>query len=300
MPLLRVEAERLSNNTLLSGVVDEIIDRDAMFAMMPFMRVNSKALVYNRENTLPGADWLEPNDIINESAATFTEVTAKLRILAGDVDVDKFLQATHSDTNSQVALQIRQKAKAVNRIFHAQVARGDAAANAKAFDGLPKLVSNSRTFLADTNGAAVTLEMLDKLRDMVTLGADAFVMRQGTWRAIQALLRMMGGTNPTQIMLPNFGFSVPAFDGIPVIINDHLAADETAGTNNETCSIYAVRFNEADGVFGIYGGDNVGMQVENVGTVQNKDAWRFRVKWYASMGIKSTHALARLAGVTNI
>ena len=48
MPLLKAEAEKLSNNTLISGVIEEIIDRDAMFGMLPFMQVNSKALVYNR------------------------------------------------------------------------------------------------------------------------------------------------------------------------------------------------------------------------------------------------------------
>lgn len=254
MPLLRAEAEKLSNNTLLQGIVEEIIDRDAMFAMLPFEQVNSKALVYNRENTLAGADWLDPNDTINESASTFTEVTAKLRILAGDVDIDKFLIETMGDTNNQVVTQLQAKAKGVARMFHAQVANGDSAANAKAFDGLPKLVDPSMTFAVDTNGGPITLELLDQLKDMVTLGADALVMRSGTWRAIRVLLRAMGGNTAQHIEIENFGVSVPAFDGLPVVINDFLAGDETQGTATETCSIYAARFNEADGLHGIFGG----------------------------------------------
>ena len=298
MPLLRVEAEKLSNNTLLQGIVEEIIDRDAMFAMLPFAAVNSKALVYNRENTLAGADWLDPNDTITEEASTFTEVTAKLRILAGDVDVDKFLIETMGDTNDQVVTQIQAKAKGVGRKFHAQVAAG--AAGAKAFDGIPNLVDPSMTFAVATNGGAVTLELLDQLLDMVKNGADALVMRSGTWRAIRVLLRAMGGNTAQMIEIANFGHPVPAFDGIPVIINDFLAGDETQGTNDATCSIYAVRFNEADGLHGIYGGASAGMRLENIGTVQNKDAYRFRIKWYASLVLKSTQSLARLKGVTNI
>lgn len=300
MPLLRAEAEKLSNNTLLQGIVEEIIDRDAMFAMLPFEQVNSKALVYNRENTLAGADWLDPNDTINESASTFTEVTAKLRILAGDVDIDKFLIETMGDTNNQVVTQLQAKAKGVARMFHAQVANGDSAANAKAFDGLPKLVDPSMTFAVDTNGGPITLELLDQLKDMVTLGADALVMRSGTWRAIRVLLRAMGGNTAQHIEIENFGVSVPAFDGLPVVINDFLAGDEAQGTATETCSIYAARFNEADGLHGIFGGPTAGMRVENIGTVQNKDAYRFRMKWYASLVLKSTKSLARLKGVTNI
>lgn len=300
MPLLRAEAEKLSNNTLVQGIVEEIIDRDHFFAFIPFSKVNSKALVYNRENTLAGADFLDPNDTINEEASTFTEVTAKLRILAGDVDVDKFLIETMGDTNDQVATQIMQKAKGVGRIFQAQVAAGDAAANVKAFDGLPKLVDPSMEFAVDTNGGPITLDLLDQLRDMVKLGVDAFVMRPGTWRAIKSLLRALGGTTPTMVEMDNFGYPIPAFDGTPVILNEFLAADETQGTETASCSIYAVRMNEVDGLHGIYGGESAGIRVENVGTVQNKDAYRFRLKWYASLVLRSTQSMARLKGVTNI
>lgn len=300
MPLLRAEAEKLSNNTLLQGVVEEIIDRDAMFAMLPFTPVNSKAYVYNREKTLAGADFVQPNATINEEGSTFDEVIAKLSILAGDVDVDKFLIETMSDTNDHLLIQIQAKAKGIARQFQAQVANGAAGANA--FDGLPNLVSAAQTIDADGAGSAaapITLELMDQLRDLVTLGADAFVMRSGTWRAIRAAMRALGGTEPGHIMLEEFGMRVPAFDGIPVLINDHLAADEDVG-GTDTCSIYAVRFNEVDGLHGIFGGESAGLRVETVGTVQNKDAFRFRLKWYASLVLKSTKSLARLKGVANV
>jgi len=298
MPLLKAEAEKLSNNTLLQGVVEEIIDRDAMFAMLPFSQVNSKALVYNRETTLSGADFIDPNEVINEEASTFTEVTAKLRILAGDVDIDKFLIETMGDTNDQVVTQLQAKAKGVGRIFHAQVANGTA--GTKSFDGLPNLVDGGMTFGVDTDGGPITLELLDQLLDMVKNGADALVMRKGTWRAIRILLRAMGGNTAQMVEIENFGHPVPAFDGIPVIVNDFLAGDEALGTGTDLCSIYAVRFNESDGLHGIYGGSSAGMRVENVGTVQNKDSYRFRMKWYAGLVLKSTQSLARLQGVTNI
>lgn len=300
MPLLRVEAERLSNNTLLSGVIEEIIDRDFMLSTIPFQKVTSKALVYNRENTLSEGTFLDPNDTITEGAATFTEVTAKLRILAGDVDVDKFLSTTMGDTNDQTVIQILAKAKALSRQFARTMATGNSSVNAKEFDGLPQFVTSGQTMEAATNGAAVTLEMLDELRDMVKLGVDSFVMRSGTWRAIRVLLRAFGGNTATHVMIENFGVPVPAIDGVPVIINDWLAADETMGSNDATCSIYAVRFNEVDGFHGLYGGENAGLVFEQIGTVQNKDAFRYRLKWYCGTALKSTQSLARLKGVTNI
>ena len=300
MPLLKTEAEKLSSNQLVSGVIDEIIQRDDMFSVLPFMGVNGKAYVYNRESTLGGADFLDPNDPINESAATFTEVVAKLRILAGDVDVDKFLQATMGDSNDQMAIQIAKKAKAVARKFHQTLAQGDSAVDAKSFDGLPKLVTGGQTVSAGANGGALTLSMLDELCDAVPNGADVLVMRRGTIRAFRGLLRATYGTDAVMQQLENFGRPMLTHNGIPVIMNEFLDGGEDQGSNTDTCSVYALRLNELDGLHGIYGGDNAGIVVENIGTVQNKDATRIRLKWYAGLALKSTRSIARLKGVTNI
>jgi len=303
MALLRQEAQKLSNNQLISGVIDQIIDRDDLMAVLPFVGVNGKAYVYNRENTLGGASWLDPNEAIGESAATFTEVVAKLRILAGDVDVDKFLQTTMGDTNDQMAIQIAKKAKAVSREFHRTMARGDATANTKEFDGLPALAAaagGTQTVTAGANGNALTLTMLDELVDSVPNGPDVIVMRRGTIRAFRALLRATYGTDAVMQQLENFGRPMLTHNGIPVIMNEFLAADEAQGSNANTCSVYALRLNELDGLHGLYGGDNAGIVVENIGTVQNKDATRIRLKWYTGMALKSTRSIGRLKGVSNI
>lgn len=304
MALLRAEAEKLSNNQLIAGVIDQIIERDDLMAVLPFIGVNGKAYVYNRENTLGGAAWLDPNEAISESAATFTEVVAKLRILAGDVDVDKFLQSTMGDTNDQMAVQIAKKAKAVSREFHRTLAKGDATANTKEFDGLPVLAAAAgatQLVSAGTNGNALTLTMLDELVDSIPNGPDVIVMRRGTIRAFRALLRATYGTDAVMQQLENFGRPMLTHNGIPIIMNEFLDGAETQGTaNGTTTSVYALRLNELDGLHGLYGGDNAGIVVENIGTVQNKDATRIRLKWYTGLALKSTRSIGRLKGITNI
>jgi hypothetical protein len=300
MPLLQVEADKLSNNMLVAGVIEEIIEKDELFALLPFVGINGKAYVYDRENTLPDADFLSPNDAVNESAGTFTEVVSKLRILAGDVDVDKFLQETESDTNDQRATQIGMKAKAVGRKFKKTIAQGNSAISPKEFDGLPTLVTSAQTLQAATNGSALTLNMLDQLADTVINGADAYVMRAGTIRAYRSLLYATGGIQPAMVEIPNFGQAVLGHNGIPILRNDWLANNESMGTNANTCSVYAVRLNELDGFHGLWGGKEAGIRVEDIGTVQNKDADRIRVKWYCGTALNSTRSLARLQGVTNV
>ena len=301
MPLLKATAELLSNNDLEAGIIEEIIEKDDLFALLPFMGINGKAYVYDREDTLATADFLDPNDAVNESASTFTEVVAKLRVLIGDVDVDKFLQQTMSDTNDQRAVQIAQKAKALARKFKQTLAAGNIAVDAKSFDGISKLVSNGQSIVAGVNGAPLTLSMLDELLDAVPNGADAIFMRSGTIRAYRALLRAAGGNVAADMMLPNFGRPMLTHNGVPVLRNEFLAGNEDQGTAvGTTCSVYAVRLNETDGLHGIYGGQNAGIVAEDIGTVQNKDADRLRLKWYVGLALKSTKSLARIKGITNI
>jgi hypothetical protein len=300
MPLLVTEAAKLSLQQLERGVIEEIIDKDEFFALVPFMYVNGKAYVYNREHTLTEADFLSSYDPVNEGGMTFTEVTTALKIMAGDVDMDKFLLATQSDHNNQLAIQLAGKAKGLGRGFRRALIQGNTSVNPKSFDGLASLCDPSQVILADVNGAPLTLAMLDELKELVKLGADALIMRRSTWRAVRALLRSFNGNQAEMMMIENFGHPVHAYDGTPVLLNDFIPSNETCGANNATTSIYAIRLNETDGFHAIYGGPSAGIQVENIGTIQNKDAVRYRMKWYVGTALKGTLSLARLAGITNV
>lgn len=300
MPLLQVEADKLSLEMLERGVIEEIIDIDELFALFPFKQVNGKAYLYNRENTITEAAFLSSYDPVPEGGATFTEVTTKLRILAGDVDMDKFLLSTESDHNSQLAIQLAARSKGLARAFRRALVQGDSTANPKSFDGLAKLTPAAQTLVADVNGAAVTFEMLDELRDLVKNGPDCFMMTRATWRAIKAMLRDLHGNDGAIMQIHNFGRPVPAYDGLPVILNDFIPVNETVGTNAATTSIYALRLNEVDGVHGIVGGEAAGIKVEEIGTIQNQDAVRYRVKWYVGTALKSTQSIGRLTGITNV
>ncbi|OCP21907.1 MULTISPECIES: major capsid protein [unclassified Ensifer] len=300
MPLLITEAEKLSQEDKARGVIEEIIDTESLFALMPFQHVNDKTFTYVREGTLSEGEFLDAYEAVPEGAATFDEVTAKLKVLAGDVDIDKFTAAVQSHLNPQIAIQLAAKAKGLGRKFKRTIVNGDSAVNPKSFDGIKKLTPAAQTLVAGTNGAAVSAEMLDELLDAVKLGADVLMMRRGTWRAIRAIMRSFGGNTGDMIQIANFGKPVPAYDGIPVIINDFITADEVQGSANETTSIYALRLNEADGFHGIFGGPSAGIQFEDIGTIQNKDASRYRVKWYAATALKATHSVARLKGILNI
>lgn len=293
MPLLRTEAEKLSQEELLRGIIEEFIDQEELFALLPFSPVTGKALAYNREATLATGDWLDVNETVNESASTFTEVNTRLRALIGDVDVDKFLDATMSELNSQRAIQIASKVKGMRQQFKDALVNGTTAN--KQFDGIQALVTNDH--IISGAAASIAFSMLDELRDAVKLGADVIMMRPEHIRAYRALLRTMGGNTGSMIQVPNFDKPILAHDGVPIIANEYLKKTN-AGAGVFTSDIFAIKFDEGVGLHGLYAsGTPAGFVIEDLGTVQNKDANRTRIKMYTGLALKSTHALAKVSGV---
>ena len=300
MPLLAAEAAKLSIEDRQRGVIEELIDREELFALLPFTRVDDETYSYVRENTAAQGAFFDAYEDLEESASTFTPVSTKLKRFGAQVDVDNFMWRVQSSLNDQRAIQVAQKVKGIGMQFKDAIVNGDTAVNAKGFDGLKKLTPAGQTLIAGANGGALSLAALDELKDAVKLGADFLMMRQGTWRALRALNRAMGGNTADHIMLDNFGYPMKAYDGTPVIINDYLPIDEVQGTALATTSIYAMRVNEADGFHGIYGGDSAGFEITDLGVLEKKDASRTRIIWYVGAALKATHSVARLKGLTNV
>lgn len=300
MPLLQQEADKLSIEDRQRGVIEEIIDKDELFALLPFVEAKDEVYSYVREKTVAQGAWFGAYDDLEESASEFDPVSVKLKRLAGQVDIDNFMDEVQSNLNNQVAIQIAAKAKGMGRQFRNVLVNGNASTAPLTFDGVKTLTPASQTLDAGVNGASLSYAMLDELKDAVKLGANVIMMRQGTWRALRALNRTMGGNVAESMMIENFGQPVKAYDGTPVIINDFLPNDEVQGTNSNTTSIYAMRLNEADGFHGIFGGAAAGMRMERIGVLENKDATRWRMKWYVAAALKATHAVSRVKGVTNI
>ena len=310
MPLLEVEAKKLSNTDLRRGIIEEIIDFDTVQQFLPYVRTEGKAFVYNREGTLATAQFVVPNIDIPESASTFVEVTATLRIIAGDVDVDNFINTTYSDLNPQKSIQIGLKAKAVARLFSQKMISGDSstvynfaslggpvAATNVEFDGLDVLCQGAMDYDIDTNGDVLSFDDIDILLDKVKLGCDGLMTSRRTMRDFRKLCRAVSSVTPEYIKAPG-GQSVIAYDGKPILRNDFVSDTWVTGSSGAVCSsMYAFRFNEQDGVHGIYTGDAAGMQIIEIGQLEKRDATRTRIRWYVAMALKSTLSLAILRGI---
>ena len=293
MPLTLAEATKLSQDMLLKGVVETIIEQSAVLRYLPFVQVVGNSLRYNQEASAGSVDFYSVGDTWAESAMTVTEVSTKLAILGGDADVDAFLQQTYSDPNDLRALVVAAKSKALANKFNDTFFNGDSATNAKQFDGLKKLSSGTRTMNKGANGELLEIDHLDELIDMVKPGMpQVLFMSKRTRRKLSNLRRSSGSVLETSVDM--FGRRVLTYDGIPVEVDDNISDAETLGTSNDCSSIYAVQFGFQTGLCGL---ENGGIQVQPVGALETKDAWRTRIKWYCGLALFRKTAVARLEGV---
>ncbi len=294
MALTLAEAAKLSNDVLLTGVVETIIYESPVLQVMPFIEIVGNGLTYNRENTLPSAAFYDVGDAWAESTPTFTQLTASLKILGGDADVDSFLAATRSNLQDLEAAVVQLKAKAVQQKFDDTFINGDATGDPKSFDGLDKLCDASQVVSMGTDGAPLTLEKLDEAIDKVKPGKpEMLLMSRRTRRQLTSLSRATGSG-----ILENdrnqFGQMVQYYDGIPVGVNDWISDAQTVGVNSDCSTIYALQYGEG-AVAGLTAPG--GLEVERVGSLETKDASRFRVKWYVSLAMFNIYKLASLTGV---
>lgn len=295
MPLTLQDAARLSQDMLVRGVVETVIEESAVLRYLPFIQIVGNSLRYNQELSIGSVDFYAVGDTWNESAMTVQEKTARLAILGGDADVDAFLQQTYSDPNDLRALVVSAKAKALAYAFSNSFFNGDASVNALEFDGVKKLSAGARTMSDGPNGATLTLDKLDELLDMIKPGMPhALFTSKRTRRKLSSLRRASGSVLETST--DAFGRRVLTYDGIPVEVDDHIPDDETKGTSTDCSSIYAVQFGFQTGLCGL---DNGGIQVQALGALETKDAWRTRIKWYCGLALFRDVALARLEGVRN-
>lgn len=294
MAMSKVEAAKLTQDMMLRGVIETIITESMILELLPFMEVIGTALTYNREATLPAATFYDPGDVWTEATPTFTQVTAALKIIGGDADVDNFIQQTYANPNDIEAEVIASRAKSVAYKFNAAFITGDSAVDTKSFDGIGKATPAGQTVWVGANGGPLTLDLMDEAIDKVKPGRpDALLMSKRSRRKLSALRRSAGNLLETD--RTDFGRRALFYDGIPILVDENQPDNETRGSSGAVCSsIYPIKFGP-EAVMGI---ENGNISVEEIGELETKDATRHRIMWYAGLAVFSELAVARLGGIT--
>ena len=305
--LTLAQASVLSQDKLTAGVIKEFITADFFSAILPFVPADGKVLTYNRELTDPktGVGYLDVAGTVNATAATYTQITAPLGRVVGDAEVDGFEDVTLSGINDQRAVAIKSKAVGLGRKWREGAIIGTG--TFPQFSGINTLVDSSNQWVAasaTTAGASISFALLDELMDKVTAeGTDHFfLMPRILIRKMKALYRAL---NNSMIEKVEVGWLNPvtgqneighvlAYSGVPIFLNDNIAAETTYGATAKYRVTFGV-MGERVGLTGIMPRDNdPGVRMVEVGESETKDAHIDRLKIYSGLALYSSKALAQL------
>lgn len=311
MAVTLAEAALLSQNDLQRGVLETFVQTSPVLDRIPLMPIEGNAYAYNKEATLPGVAFRAVNEGYTESTGTVVQASESLVILGGDADVDRFIVQTRGNLNDQRAVQTAMKVKAASYKFQDTFFNGDVTVDTKAFDGLKKRLTGAQVIDAATNGIGPVAgghDFLDALDALIAAvpgiagGNGAIYANAAVQGRITSALRRLGGADFIREDLT--GKRVLTYNGIPVLDPGATAAGaailpqtETQGTSSVASSVYAVRFGADEGDQAVTGLTNGGVQVYDLGEVDDKPAYRTRIEFYCGLATFGGKAAARLRGV---
>lgn len=319
MAITLTEAAKLSTTDLQKGVLETFVQTSPVLDRIPMLEIEGNAYAYNSEATLPGVEFRAVNGSYSESTGTVNQKSETLAILGGDADVDRFIQQTRSNLNDQRATQTAMKVKAISYKFQDTFINGDSSTDTNSFDGLKKRLTGNQVIDAAPNGLNVVGSsnadihtFLDKLDELLAAvpginGTNGAIYANA--KIIRKIASALRHVSLDAVLMEDIaGKRTIQWNGIPILDLgataaaspvDILPLNETQGTANNASSIYAVKFGADEGDQAVTGLTNGGVQVEDLGQLQSKPAYRTRIEFYCGLAVFGGKAAARLKGVLN-
>ncbi len=305
MPDITVlEAAKHSQDTLEKGVAKIIVESSPMLEYVQIKTITGPALRYHREGSLGSVAFRGVNGTYTADSGVINPQFEPLVILGGEVTVDNFEVAVMSNLMDLKGEKYRMKARAMGIQYSESFFEGDTAVDPYSFDGLRKRLTGNQKILAGSNGATLTLAMLDQLIDAV-IGSDTILFMNKTLRRkVTTLVRAATGSGIVNYTQDAFGKQQMMYANTPIRIveqeNDAstiLDFDEDPGAgDSDTASIYCIRFG-SDYVHGI---GNTGLpSVKDFGELESRPAHMGRIEWYTGIVVKHPRSAARLYGINN-
>jgi hypothetical protein len=300
------EGNKYSQTELVKPVIDRLVKDSEVLRLLPFMELLGNSETYNTITTRSGAQFYNVGDTWVESTPVMTQATVTLTVLGGDADVDNFLSTTRSNKIDLVATVLEDKTVAVQETFLDNFYYGTG--TAPAFSGLQVLVANTTYNTVHAGSSTGTALSIAKLREAIDLltkrwrgEPHVMLVSKLMRRRLATYMDSIGEKFPS--LMTSWGSYPESFDGIPIVADDLILNTETAASGaytaktGSTCTtIFMPAFHEL-AVLGRQA--TSGLIVEPLGTLETKDAKRWRIKWYVGLQFKDLRSCAKLDGIAS-
>lgn len=301
LTLLQAAAQVAGAQEVKRSAIIELFAQPDILKVLPFIDIPGSAYSYIQEGQLGSVAFRGINEAYATSTGLVNPETETLRIIGGDLDVDKSLLKTHGP---QVRTQQeRMKVKALSLFVASAVINGDSEADPRSFDGLRKRITGTQLFPAgnSSGGDALSLAVLDDAIDAVD-GATHILMSKKMRNLISQSAKNPNVAGYVVWDKTEFGDRVMFYNDLPILVTDYDANGALVIDFNEAnpggggavgTSIYVLKMGD-DGVVGIQNGI---MEVDDLGQQNDKPVVRTRIEWLASLAVMNGRSAARVWGI---
>lgn len=304
MALTLLEAAKLETGNVLRQTIIELYAGSAeLLQVLPFENIEGNSLSYNREASLPGIAFRGVNEGYTPSTGILNPITERLVIAGGDLDVDRFIIRTQG--LRQRAIHEEMKIRSLALGWVRKFIKGDQSSDSREFDGLQTRVTGNQVISAGStaNGAALSLSKLDEAIDQ-TLNPTHLLMSKAMARKFSAAARTQNVSGNINWEVNQLGNRVLQYNGLPIITVDLdntetsiLGFNEAAASGTATAtSIYVMSL----GPMGLTGIQNGGIEVRDLGELEDKPVLRTRIEWYNGLAIFHGRAVTRLQHIGDL
>jgi len=298
-------------------VIRQILTKDAFTAQIPAFGVSGIHNIYVRESTATTSYLQDIADAITETKAVDVKVTNEVGRIVTQVSLDRKVAIGHNNRNAW-GRQIEAASWSMTQKWQNQVACGTGASegNITGLEALADGAGATQKYTADTttSGVALALVHLDKIKALCKYPVDYFVMNEALLIDFKVLCQAAGGIQTVELQNPFGSFNsmgitasyeeiptvrVPAWDGVPLFVNNYLTTETTNGGASKY-RIIAGSFAPGKGLEYFYpeiddkgNRTALGVMIDPIHDKEGFDERFVRIVHMAGLSLHSTKAIAQ-------
>jgi hypothetical protein len=298
-----------------AAILQTFAQASPLLAAMPLVSIQGNSFAWTRTSNLGSVEFRAVNGAYTESAGSVEQRSVALKIIGGELDVDRFLVQTHGP-EARSAHETMKATLLAQTIAH-QIIKGSttaipgATANANGLDGLQarfgagfgaNAVSdtgeNADQIVQNSGGAALSLKSLDESIQAVD-NPTHLLMNKKMKVNLTAFLRNSSSISTSR---DEFGRIVTSYAGLPILEADVLGTSaglQQIGFNenaDSSTSIYVMSMSD----MGLQMVQNGIIDVRDLGEQDSKPVFRTRVEWYCNLVDIHPRCVARLYDIQDL
>lgn len=330
------EAQKLSQEKIVSGVIEEDIRVGGLMNVLPVMQQTGTSLKWLRETTVGSSSRAGIGDQLAWSEETeYTAIEESLVIRYKQTPLDQYVDGVYSSYNSYAAIQMMEDRKSVVQGIEDDLIYGDpdsgpdTTKEPRGLHYLAELYPNGLNRTADEINidmaeAGLSLASMRQIERGMKHGIDFWLFPDVILDRFSAYVQEAGLATNTfgtiQFTMDQLGQRVTSWNGKPILQSDYLVAEQ-ANTGNSTTSaraknssgdiqysVFAIKMGQVarkqPGLTFVFGGHNARpgepIMTRYFPQLEDFDAAGIRNTVYHNLADGSAMAIGRIYDIENV